>query len=184
LSGAERISEGTTDEDGRVAVPDGDWRYAFQFEKPLYVLRHVDSEDYPMRLITWLSKTETVVQLHHWRKRPLRMHVTANGRPVRGKELIGYASGCPDSICMACTGPEGKTDANGMIKVQEFYPESLRTVYFEDADGNRIWEADPQTWPRGVIEVDLGNRPTPTLPEPTPTPDSEYLPPSVLRPIP
>jgi hypothetical protein len=88
----------------------------------------------------------------------------------------------------ACDGQIGTTDAEGMIRLAEFYPEEFEAVYFLDSDQQRIWEADPTKWlSRGTIEVELGlsrATATPTVVEATPTPEYVPLPPEKLRPIP
>ena len=185
LSGAEDLGMVVSDAAGYVPVPDGDIKYAFEFLKAFYVLENPTVSYWPTQLRTRLSARDTVIRLHHFRKRPLRMRVTVNGRPAQGKELIGFASGCPGGVCAACDGPIGTTDAKGMIHLPEFYPEQLQAVYFLDSDQQRIWEADPRKWPnKGIVEVELGSAATPTVPESTPTPDYEPLPPETLRPIP
>lgn len=188
LSGAEKLGTVVSDAGGFAPVPDGDIRYAFEFIKAHYALKHPTVSYWPSELRTRLPAPDTAVRLHRLIKKPLRMHVTVNGQPAEGRELIGWASGCPGGVCAACDGQIGTTDADGMIRLAEFYPEKFEAVYFLDNGQQRIWEADPTKWSsRRTIEVELGlsrATATPTLLEATPTPDYVPLPPEKLRPIP
>lgn len=164
LSGADPIGSSESDQDGRVAIPDGDFQYAFVFEKRLYVLNEPDAWPYlPPRLITYLSKPETTLKMRRWQQRPLEMVVTANAKPAAGLIVGGCLAGCS---CGACCGQlaqrsldkttRTKTDGNGKFQMTDFYPEEFERVYLLSAEDKEIWAEDPRKWPStGVIHVEL-----------------------------
>ncbi len=166
LSGADPLGTTVTGSDGRTEIPDGEFEYAFVFEKPLYVLKNPERFPYMRpRLVTYLAEQETIIEMHRWRRRPLEIHVTTGDQPVQGQVLIGRLAGCP---CGVCTGVVGlaigekrriDSDHEGVLRLADFYPEKWESVFFQDTEGNTIWKADPNEWPsHGTITVDLSKR--------------------------
>jgi hypothetical protein len=156
LAGADPLGRVLTDGKGRAHIPDGDFEYAFELlGKQHYVLKDPPEDYEPMRLITHLLTKETVLRLHRARRIPLHMQVTVNQKPAPGQWLHGRAAHCG---CGACDGGLAKTDARGMIRIQDFYPEELEKVYFQ-RDGEEIWSADPNHWPGDrIVHVELPGR--------------------------
>ena len=164
LGGADPIGSAKSSHDGRVSVPDGDFEYAFEFEKRLYVLNEPDAEPYiPPRLFAHLSKPETTVKMHRWERRPLEIIVTAGGEPAQGLIVGGCLAACP---CGACCGqlahrdPDKRTrmdtDENGHFQMPDFYPEEFERVYLIGGENKEIWSEDPKKWPStGIIRVEL-----------------------------
>lgn len=137
----DHLAKGTTDQDGRVLIPDGDFEYGLRFDKPLYLLREPESP-YPMSFIGYLSSTETVVKLHRMTKQKLEMLVTKDGQPLANATLSGDWIFCP---CWCYGGMEiATTDENGRILLTDFYPEEWYSIFFwPDGAEWYIWEADP-----------------------------------------
>lgn len=164
---ADFLDENTSDANGRVRIPDGDFEYAFVFDKPLYILKHTSSVD-PQRLITYLTAKETTIELHRLQSTPLEIFVTQDGKPAAGRALYADSWNCP---CGMCFEPIAKTDEAGRIYLAEFYPEMWSWLYFRDEEGqdigddrvvitdengNRIFSSASQKWSQaGVIHVDI-----------------------------
>jgi len=158
----ELLATGETGADGRIAIPDGDFEYAFVFDKPHHILQDPASQWYPNRLITRLERTETLVVLRELEKRPLHLVVTRDGEPVSPIALHGCRSGCPGGTCGACCGPiSDASDETGMIRIEDFRPEAWEKVYFVDPAGRPLWEGYPTRWQEELdepIRVDLAGR--------------------------
>lgn len=163
LSGADPMGFANSGEDGRVQVPDGDYQYAIVFEKELYVLNEPDAwSDLPPRLIIYLTKPETTLKLHRWRRRPLEIEVTTNDDPSPGLGIYGCLARCS---CGACCGPLARhrdqethmeTDTNGRFNLSDFYPEEFDRVFISNDAGKEIWSEDPRKWPAtGIIRARL-----------------------------
>lgn len=153
--GADLLAEETSDKEGRVAIPDGEFEYLLEFEKELYHLK--DTSDFgPMTLITYLSSQETVIPLHKLIRHPLEMVVQKDGRPQANRWLSGYLKGCS---CGGCDGGIAVTDENGRISLDEFYPEMWEFISFNKGDQygtGFAWKADPNEFSgEEVIEVEL-----------------------------
>jgi hypothetical protein len=164
LGGADPIGSAASDQDGRVSVPDGDFEYAFEFEKRLYVLNEPGTMPYiPPRLFTHLSKSETTVKMHRWKRRTLEMIVTADGRAAKGLIVGGCLADCPCGACcgpLARSRPDGRTrtdtDDDGNFQMQDFYPEEFERIILIEDENKEIWSEDPRKWPStGVIKVEL-----------------------------
>jgi len=137
------LSRTTSDRDGRVAVPDGDFEYVLEFDKPHYLIESrnggfFDNGTDPY-LITRLDTAVTTITFRRLERKPLRLQVTAGGVPVAGLQIWGASAHCS---CGACSGGLAVTDANGEIRVADFYPEEVGSLYIEDASGARIWQGE------------------------------------------
>ena len=103
------------------------------------------------------------MRLKLWKERPLVMHVTRGGEPVKDLTLQGCLSGseCIGGTCGACCGFFATTDDSGLIVIPEFYPENWSRIFVprepvEGAEQDNLYEADPNDWPEeGAIEVEL-----------------------------
>lgn len=152
LMGANFLAEGISDEDGRISIPDGEFEYALEFQKPFYYLKE-PVYGYPMRLITYLSGQETVVELHKLRRQPLEMSVRKNGEPLANETLFGQWNGC---ACCARWQHIATTDENGRISLEYFYPEEWDFIAFLDEEGEFAWDADPKQFSgTEIIQVEL-----------------------------
>ena len=142
LDGAELLDEGTSDEAGRVRIPDGDYAYAFELHKRPYVLAAQPALGV-QTMVARLSAEETRVSLSRLERVPLRLRVRRAKKAAAGETLYGIAANCR---CGACSGFLAQTDVNGEIQEDEFYPQEFEQIFLEDAGGRRIWQADPRAW--------------------------------------
>jgi hypothetical protein len=155
LAGADLLAEAVSDEEGRVRLPDGDFPYALEIEKRGFVLASQPSFGV-QTWITRLTEAETPVRLHQLEQRALRLRVRRGGKPAGGEALQAVAARCG---CGACSGYVAESDERGEITLEDFFPEELERVFFEDRGGVRLWEGDPRALPRdGVLEVELPAR--------------------------
>jgi hypothetical protein len=153
--GANFLAEGVSDEEGFINIPDGEFEYLLEFEKPLYHLKEPMKGIAPMRLITYLSNQEIVIELHKLNKKPLELFVQKDGEPQPNKTLYGQWIGCP---CGLCEHEIAVTDENGKISLDEFYPEEWEWLFFIKGDqfGAGSWQANPKEFSgTEVIEVEL-----------------------------
>jgi hypothetical protein len=93
--------------------------------------------------------------LHAYQRSPLKMQVSSAGKPAANKVLTGCLAYC----CGACCGKLGTTDAQGMIRVSDFYPEEWDQLYFylnpEAGDpGPILWKGQPMV-NQGEVIVEL-----------------------------
>ncbi|MBN1933346.1 MAG: hypothetical protein JW934_01710 [Anaerolineae bacterium] len=133
------LAKEISDENGCVPIPDGDFQYTLELEKPFYHLKNPVNVG-PMALDTYLTDQETVLELHKLRKQSLEMIVRKNGQPLANKILLGQWIGCP---CMLCSVEIATTDVSGRIFVQDFYPEEWSFIFFQAEEGGGIaWEMD------------------------------------------
>lgn len=154
-SGSTLLAEEISDKEGRVAIPDGEFEYLLEFEKELYHLKEQPLFD-PMKLITYLSTQEIIIELHSLNKQPLEMVVKQNGIPQPNKKLYGQWIGCP---CGSCPHEFATTDEKGRISLDEFYPEEWLWIYFLNEgplEDGHAWSTDPKEFSgTEVIEVEL-----------------------------
>lgn len=159
------LGTGTTDEEGLVQVPDGDFRYAFVFRRPHYILKEAQSTYHPNRWITRLELPETLVVLEELAIDPLDLRVVDDGEPVAQVALYGCRAACqPNRACNeSCCGPLSEpTGEEGRIRLPEFRPEEYERVYLVNPRGDVLWETYPRQWRgEGAMEVDLAGRWTP-----------------------
>lgn len=148
LQGGELLSKTTSDSHGKVAVPDGDIIYAFEFQepesdipyykRPEYVLQN--DEHFQRRLVTRLTETVTIVPFYQLQSQPLEMIVYQDGKIATGKTLYAFRVFCP---CGACIDLIATTDEHGKISLDEFYPARWDMFWFVEDDTNKhskkIW---------------------------------------------
>lgn len=165
LSGAKPLGEGTSDQDGRVTVADGDFEYAFSLDLlgRHYALKDTGSfsftnrEDADEFFVTRLRAPETTVRLHRLRTAPLNLRVWKDGKPVGDETLSGRPAPCPCGG--GCVAWLATSDDDGWIRISDFYPEQWSGVFFGDED-EPLWEVDPEKLPPGsVVRVDLKSNP-------------------------
>lgn len=150
LAGAELLDEATSDDAGRVRIPDGDFTYAFELSRRPYVLAAQPALGV-QTMVARLSERETTVSLRRLAQVPLRLRVQRSGRQAADYTLYGVAAHCR---CGACSGFLAQTDTNGEIREEEFYPQEFERIFLEDAQGRRVWQADPRAW-KGEQRVDI-----------------------------
>lgn len=154
--GVNFLAEEISDEDGRISIPDGEFVYLLELEKPLYHLKGVTRYEPPMSLITYLSGQTTVVNLHKLRKQPLEILVHKNGKPLVDKIMLGQRIG---TVCGFWPEELGTTDQNGRISLKDFYPEEWEFIFFWQEDGERVaWKADPKEFSEEeMIQVEISD---------------------------
>ena len=159
------LGKGISDKTGRVTIPDGDYEYLIELEKPGYELGSNDhftthwEEDYEypdgrvLILISYLSGQEIVVELDKRQPQRLEMVVLRKGEPAADRTLYADQWSC---YCALCGVELATTDAQGRIALDEFYPDMWWSIYFTDTT-DFAWEADPRELPTDqVIQVNLG----------------------------
>jgi hypothetical protein len=159
----------TSDSKGRAQIVDGDFEYALIFEKPTYVLKENNPDEAsPQRFITYITSTETIVQLHQMISRTLDLHITQNRKIVSRLSVYGEGRLTGEGGCLSGS-LLGKTDSSGNIHLSEFYPEMWWRIYVTDETGSSFdktsitdeqglahYSDDPNKWPKfGTIEIDV-----------------------------
>jgi hypothetical protein len=166
LTGADDLIESESDQNGRVAVPDGDFEYVLEIESRNAVFKTPTNSAFSKRQILRLNNDITVIQLHRRLIKPLKLKVEHNGLPVTDEMLWGCAGDCLGGVCESCCGPFKKTDKNGIIDIPEFYPEMYSRIFFAHINDNAgmdsieeakpLWEMKPLVLPdNAIIKVDL-----------------------------
>jgi len=139
LNGAEILRVASSDEEGRVVVPDGDFKYAFKLDYGShYVFTDPPSNPDPPEtyIMASLMNSETVLRLRKFRALNLSLHVVAGDEPVAGASIID-SKNC--GVCGACSGVLGQTDGQGRLKVDRFYPEERDGICLVDTNGKLLW---------------------------------------------
>jgi len=135
--------------DGIVTVPDGEFEYGFRISGARHVsVVEPSSNDNGSFFITYIDAPELVVRLHRHVRMALSVRVTRAGRPVGGVTVGAAVPACGNG-----TGPLGRTDDSGVLRVPDFYPEEFEAICIGGADGQPIWAIPPPD--SGEITVDL-----------------------------
>ena len=137
------------DASGVLPVPDGDVEYGFWMKGATHI-SVVGAESYePYFFNTYIDTPEEVIRIKRHRREPLSLRVSIGGAPAAG--VIVGATGVAG--CMNTTFEIGRTDARGVLRVRDFYPEEYEGVCIGGEDGRVVWAVARPA--RGEIRVDL-----------------------------
>jgi hypothetical protein len=140
FSGKRPLVASRTDMRGTIVVPDVDSEYGLELRDQFRArMEFVDSDTWRFQSVLRLSTAETFVRLHRFRRTPLRLSVLNKGVPVVGATLmVDLQLG----VCGAGSGPEGVSDASGIISVPDFYPEEwpIAAICYEHKS---LWDGSP-----------------------------------------
>lgn len=137
------------DAHGILPVPDGDFEYGFRVEGNHHA-SIIGGEDHdPTFLTAFIDEPELLVRIKRHRRVPLNVRVSIGGTPAAGV-IVG---GSRRWGCMNATGPFGRTDDRGVLRVPDFYPEEYEGICIGGPDGRPVWSVgDPK---RGDFTIDL-----------------------------
>ena len=153
------VAQGRTDSTGRIEIPDGDWLVGLKIEALGWTLESPRPQaprtrGYPLEIVVAPAAEEVLVYLQRKVFRPLRLEVTEWGLPARGRVLHGNLA---NISCGATWGHFAKTDFRGSIARDSFCAEDYNRFWFEDSEGNVLWQADPREMDLSdVVRIDLG----------------------------
>ena len=141
--------------DGTLAIPDGDIEYGFRIDGAPHISvvapAPVDGGSF---FTSRVERSELPVRIRRHRRVPLTVRVSIGGRPAAGV-IVGAAV---RAACGNGTGPLGRTDARGVLRVPEFYPEEFNAVCIGGLDGSPVWSAPPPAKSNLVIDLPKGTR--------------------------
>ena len=121
-----------------VSVPDGDFEYAFELHGNTHLsVRDPKAPDGSRRAFftTDLDSPERIVRIHRHSRVTLRVHVTVDGRPRAGVP-IGAAAW---AACGNGTYTVGRTNAAGLLRIPDFYPDEVEAICVGDRHGQPLW---------------------------------------------
>ena len=156
------LGQFTTDDQGIVELPDGDFEYALELRGGGIpgVFQNPSHTYFPDRTITRLDlvETEMVVRLYSKRDR-LELVFRRDGMPAKNANLLGYSSYC---ACGACWGSAGKKIGEGRFELADYYPETYEYIFLVEGEVKEpiwektIWKVDGTSLMESeLIEVDL-----------------------------
>jgi hypothetical protein len=135
----ESLASGKTDANGQIPFSDVDGEVAIELWGGPYVFRNPDRVSQLRQIITPEGTTAVItLVLHRFQKQPLNINFVKRN---------GSASGLILGTCMkfcggACCGDEATTDARGQIRIEDFYPEEIDSLYLTDKSGAVLWKGD------------------------------------------
>jgi hypothetical protein len=166
-TGADLIGQGTSDAQGVVEIPDGQFTYGLKMMSRPYAPAENPKKGFHWAWISDLELGETVIRVKKLEELRLKMKVTRGGRPAAGESLraiAAYHEGCgTDYGHLAQTGEQGDLD------ISDFCPTLYSLLYFQNADHeqvkqggwappdqDRIWSMDPaDLLPGQMLQIDL-----------------------------
>ena len=154
----EELKAGTTDTDGRLTIPDGDFRYALKLDfwsHYNFTSQAFSPDDRENYVTTFLSQPETVLRLHRMEAVRLALHVLVGEAPATG---VSFTDSRNIGICGAASGPLGDTDSNGRLLVENYFPEERDGICIVDDQGKLLWGKESQDLlqiSRNPIEIQL-----------------------------
>jgi len=135
----EQLKVGSTDVDGRLPVPDGDFQYAFKldFESHFsFTAAAYSPNDPETYVMTYLTPSETVLELHRFEALRLAIRVLVGNAPAMG---VSFTDSRNIGICGAASGSLGKTGSNGTLLVEKYFPEERDGICIVDDQGKLLW---------------------------------------------
>jgi len=152
VSGAEPLLTGVTDNEGRLNVPAGDFKYVFEMPPPDvdpgYAFTNPDDADVlPSYVTVYLDESETVIRVRkEWQSIHLRVY--AGDKPLAGAVFSG---GTNLGLCGAGWAEAGVSDDNGDAIIGHFQNEILCLANSSEI----LWKADPKDLVTDFIEIRL-----------------------------
>jgi len=136
----ETLASGKTDANGEISFPDVDGEVAIELQRGRYVLQDPDRVSPFRKIITPPgAATTTTLVLHRFQKQPLNINFVSRDGSAAGLILgtcLKYCAG-------ACCGDEATTNSMGQIRVEDFYPEEIDSLYLTDKSGTVLWKSAP-----------------------------------------
>lgn len=137
------------DDNGVLTIPDADVNYGFLVESAAHISIVGSYPHDPDFLNTYIDEPEKVIRIKRHRRVPLSMRVTIGGAPAPGVVVgVSFIRGC-----MNTTFPVGRTDAQGILRVPDFYPEEYEGVCIGAVGRDPVWRVERTG--RRHIRVDL-----------------------------
>jgi hypothetical protein len=154
VSGAEPVLTAVTDNEGRLIVPGGDFKYVFQIivlhdTEPRYAFTNPDSSDVSF-VTAYLDQPETVIRIHEER-RSVHVRVYAGDKPLAGAVFSG---GMNLGLCGPGWVQVAVSDANGDAFIGHFYPIQNEILCLAN-DKEILWRADAKDLATDFIEIRL-----------------------------
>lgn len=134
--------------DGVLRVPDGDVEYGLEIKGGKHVSVVEPKSRTGRFFATHIDGPELVVRIHRHIRVPLTLRVTIAGKPAAGVMVGASVQACGNG-----TGPLGRTDYSGVLRVPDFYPEEFEAICIGGADGRPLWAIAPPD--HGEVVVDL-----------------------------
>ena len=156
VSGAEPLFIGVTDGEGRLNVPNGDFKYVFDIilppdADPRYAFANPDASDVmPPYVTAYLDQSETVIRVHK-EKRSIRLRVYAGDGPFAGAI---FSAGMNLGLCGAGWGQAAISDANGYAIIYHFYPMENEIICLAN-DKEILWRVAAKDFVDDFIEIRL-----------------------------
>ena len=166
VSGAEPLFTGVTDGEGRLNVPNGDFKYVFDIilppdADPRYAFTNPDASDVmppyvyvsdvmPPYVTAYLDQSETVIRVHK-EKRSIRLRVYAGDVPFAGAI---FSAGMNLGLCGAGWGQAAISDANGYAIIYHFYPMENEIICLAN-DKEILWRVAAKDFVDDFIEIRL-----------------------------
>jgi len=164
------MGEFVSDSAGRIALPDGDYEYALVLRDGRSVFRSPPQREEPI-LLSYLPRPDTTLHVHRFVRRPLRLRLLSEGRPIPHAFLNVQAANCG---CGACQGSIAASDIQGRVAVDDFYPEQYEVLCICNASGKPVWHLAPSDLQAGTLVIELAPdysvQPPDTACYPPPTP--------------
>jgi hypothetical protein len=129
LNGRDVLASGTTGSGGTLDIPDVDGQYAFVLGDDTMVFTDADnsfSAAGRQGLVASLSRPETTLQVHRFRRETLSLDILGDGKPV--PEAVLWADRGL-GVCGAGDAPIATADSRGHIQVKDFYREIWSTFW-------------------------------------------------------
>ena len=135
----ESIVDGKTDADGRLTMPDVDGEVAIELQRGRYVLQNPDSVSPFRKIVTPEGTAPLTLVIHRFEKLPLNLKFVSRNGSAAGLILGTCLRFCEG----ACCGDEAITDAMGQIRIEDFYPEEIESLYLTNTSGTVLWKGTP-----------------------------------------
>lgn len=140
--------------DGILPVPDGDVEYGFHIRGAAHA-SVVEPASTDRSFFTAVIDTpELLVRIRRHQKVPLNVRVSIAGRPAAG---VVVGASVP-AACGVGTGPLGRTDDRGVLRVPDFYPEEFEAICIGGLDRRPMWAGAPPTQGELIIDLPDGSR--------------------------
>jgi hypothetical protein len=133
----EQLVRGKTDANGQIAVPDVDGEVAIELQRGRYGFQQPDRVSLFRKVITPVSTTATsTLVIHRFQKQPLNLNFVSRNGNAAGLTLGTCIKFCGG----ACCGEVASTDAMGQVRIEDFYPEEIDSLYLTDKSGTVLWK--------------------------------------------
>jgi len=135
----EELKAGSTGADGRLTVPDGDFKYALKLDYEshyTFTSQAFSPNDPEIFVATFLTQPETVFRMHRFEAIRLDMRVLVGNAPAMAVSFIDSRN---IGICGAASGVLGSTGSDGTLLVEKYFPEERDGICIVDDQGKLLW---------------------------------------------